>query len=167
MKPGDEGGSLPFTCFLFRRRYKMQHANSSATKASSAKGTPTPSPIFWVLLSPGSSKAGASRFAVALGKGVELKVRTLDSDDELGCDVIDCEIEPEEKSPDDAVELEAILRLPDMEDVMDGFQALEDGCSENDDVVEGSTVTDTGALLSEADGAAVGQAVSGPNSAMR
>jgi hypothetical protein len=74
MKPGDEGGTDPLTRLLFRRRRKKQHPRRIAAAPKIPKGIPTPSPIFWVFVSPLLLAGGAAGSSVALGVEGELLV---------------------------------------------------------------------------------------------
>lgn len=50
----------PSTCFLWRRRKKVQQPKMSAPAARRPRGTPRPIPIFWPLVRPEDVEGGAS-----------------------------------------------------------------------------------------------------------
>jgi hypothetical protein len=66
MKPGDDGGMEPLTSLFLRRRRRKQHPRRIAAAPSILNGIPTPSPIFWVFVSPSLLADGESGLDVAL-----------------------------------------------------------------------------------------------------
>jgi len=132
MKPGDDGGWLPsMDLLLFRRKIK-QHASSNAASASTASGTPTPSPIFSRLVKPASLEAGATGSVVGFKVADELAAEDADvemvvsedddndddDDDDDGDDDDDDEVagvvESSEEDPEEDTRLVASLEaLPE------------------------------------------------------
>lgn len=175
MNPGDDGGWLPSRCLLLLRRKKKQHPNRIAAIPSRAKGTPTPIPIFWRLVSPVVLKAGAAVPGVLLEVGAELAVEDLDS---IG--VRDLLEDLVAETPfDDDTELKVVViesvTDPDSDDEYAALLDIEpeadssvcDGCHQSVSVGCSVAVTDTSLFQSLVEGVAVGHAVSGPNSLMR
>jgi hypothetical protein len=150
MKPGDEGGTEPLTCLFFRRRRKKQHPRRIAAAPKIPNGIPTPSPIFWVFVSPSLLAGGAAGSSVALGLEDELPV----------VEIEDAALEPEnveerrvdslfERLADDLVDVENVTtddittdRLRDA-DTADDFDALPD----TEDGIEGFACEDCHALV--------------------
>jgi len=174
---------------LFRRKIK-QHASSNAAIASTASGTPTPSPIFSRLVRPASLEAGATGSAVGFKVADELAEEDADvdtvvsedddnDDDEVASVVESSEEVPEEDTKlevsleallEDAVGVEIVLKLSDPDIAEDGT-ALVDNDSKIDEstleaVSEGNAVGDTVTSVGNAS-LAGGAAVAGPNSCMK
>jgi hypothetical protein len=78
MKPGEDGRSEPLTCF-FLRRSRKQHPRRRAAAPTKPIGTPTPSPIFWFLVSPALLAGGEAGSSVALDEA-ELVFDDFDAD---------------------------------------------------------------------------------------
>jgi hypothetical protein len=105
MKPGDEGGTDPATCLFLLRRSKKQHPKRRAAVPKMPNGMPTPSPIFWFLVSPSLLADGATGSLDALGVDFEL-VRTELEEPVLDADTVD---DPDlEELADDPVEVENV-----------------------------------------------------------
>lgn len=171
---------------LFRRKTK-QHASSNAARASTASGTPTPSPIFSRLVRPASLEAGATGSAVGFRVADELAgedadVETVvseDDDGEVAGVVESSEEDPEEDTrlvvslealPEDAVGVGVVLKLSDP-DIAEDCTALVDNDSSTDEstfevVSVGNAVGNAVTSVGNAS-LAGGAAVAGPNSCMK
>jgi hypothetical protein len=79
MNPGEDGRSEPLTCF-FLRRSRKQHPRRRAAAPTKPIGTPTPSPIFWFLVSPALLAGGEAGSFVALDEA-ELVYDDFDGED--------------------------------------------------------------------------------------
>lgn len=158
MNPGEDGGWEPSTCLLRRRRRK-QHANRRAATLRRANGTPTPSPIFWRLLSPESLDSASTGSAVALEVGVILLVEALDGvwledselDDALEEVLEDCIVELE-----DALVVDELSELDDAEDTGVSVGLL-------DIASEVCALVSDGSPVELTSGGVVGHADCGPN----
>jgi hypothetical protein len=168
MKPGEDGGSEPFTCF-FLRRSRKQHPRRRAAAPTKPIGTPTPSPIFWFLVSPVSLAGGEAGSFVALEEAVlvfdDLDEELLDLDT-VEDPIVDASLK---ELADDLVEVDnveaedrvALLRsVADVEDISCKDRAvLDDGHRHSDCVGV--------ACASVVCGGAGSHAVDGPNSLIK
>lgn len=86
INPGEDGGSEPSTCGLFRRRRRRrkQQPRRRAAAPRKPRGRPTPSPIFCLLLSPSLLAGGESGSVAALAEDdvsdVRAERRDVDTD---------------------------------------------------------------------------------------
>jgi len=174
---------------LFRRKIK-QHASSNAAIASTASGTPTPSPIFSRLVRPASLEAGATGSAVGFkvadglaGEDADVEIVESEDDDDDSDEVASVVEDSEEDLVEDttlvvslealledAVGVEIVLKLSDPDIAEDGT-ALVDNDSNIDEstfeaVSEGNAVGDAVTSVGNAS-LAGGAAVAGPNSCMK
>lgn len=159
---------------LLLLRMIKQHPNNIAAIASTASGTPTPSPIFSRLVRPESLDAGAIGSVVELGVAEEL-----DGDDEVEKIVEDAEEDSEddarldvslERLVEDGVGVGVVLK-PSDPDVVEESTALVDSVSSTDESVfeagpVGTSVADAVTSVGNAS-LAGGAAVAGPNSCMK
>ncbi|KAG9185878.1 hypothetical protein G6011_07209 [Alternaria panax] len=163
---------------LFLRKIK-QHPSKSAANTSTASGTPTPSPIFSLLVSPESLDAGAIGSAVELGVADELDGEYFDvekvvADDEAASVAKDTEEEAEldvslEMVLGDAVGVGVALTLSEPDIVEESAAVVDSDSSADESVFKapvGSVVTDAVTSVGNAS-LAGGAAVVGPNSCMK
>lgn len=165
---------------LFLRRMK-QHPSKIAATASTASGTPTPSPIFSRLVRPESLDAGAIGSAVELGVADELdhedEVENVVAEDVKVAGVVEDAGEDSEEDAkldvwlkrllEDAVDVGIMIKLSDC-DIVEDSAALVDSDSSADEygfeaVSVGRAVTDAVTSVGIAS-LAGGAAVAGPNS---
>jgi hypothetical protein len=163
MKPGDEGGTDPATCLFRLRRSKKQHPNRRAAAPKMPNGMPTPSPIFWFLVSPSLLADGATGSLEALGVDFEL-VRAEMDEPALDADL--------EELADDLVEVENVTDWLDADEdcaALLGTEYDADGdvwedCGSAVDDGQGQLVIVGVASAPVVVGGVGSRAVSGPNS---
>lgn len=158
MKPGEDGGSEPFTCLLFlRRRQRKPHAKRRAASARIPKGIPTPRPIFCVFVRPFSSADGASG---SLAIEVEEDVAEVD----LVKDTIDDDNAVDVPLEDLLEDLVAVENVTTEDTIVVGVPVADDcvallGVEEDPEMTVPVVVTWTAVVWRDAEG----HAVSGPN----
>jgi hypothetical protein len=97
MKPGEDGGIDPSTCFFCRRRSNAQQPRKSAAAATSPSGIPTPSPTFWPLERPALLAMGES--------GVGIEEGVADDEGSAVLEKIEDSVDPDDSvDPGDSVD---------------------------------------------------------------
>jgi hypothetical protein len=85
MKPGEDGGTDPSTCFLRRRRSNAQQDRKSAAAPARPRGMPRPNPTFWPVESPASLAGGES--GTEVDEGVVVGSTSGDVGEEMGSEL--------------------------------------------------------------------------------